>query len=99
MDYDTKGKDVTYITLAGVQFSFHSTNASETAKRAMENGDRQYQEQEWDKNFAFQNGAKEVFEFALHLKNTSKLDYIYETPLEYATSLRNSEKGKEYSGE
>lgn len=99
IDHDAKGLDVTYITLAGVQFSFHSANASETAKRAMENGDRQYQEQEWDKNFAFQNGAKEVFEFALHLKKTSKLDYIYETPLEYATSLRSMEKGKELNGE
>jgi len=95
IENDAKGNEVTYISLAGVQFSFHNANASETAKKAKENGERQYQEQEWDKNFAFQNGAKEVFEFALHLKNTSKLDFIYETPLEYATSLRK-EEGKEF---
>lgn len=95
---DAKDIEVTYISLSGVQFSFHNTNTSSTLKNAKENNFRQYKDQEWDKNFSFQNGAKEIFEFALHLKKNSKLRYIKETPIEFATSLRQmaKEKGIEF---
>lgn len=84
---DDKGLDVTYITLAGVQFSFHSGNTGKTAMFAQEHKLKQYQEQAWNKGFAFQNGAKDIFMYALHLKNTSKLRFIEEKPLNYAKSL------------
>lgn len=47
--------------------------------------------------FAFQNGAKEVLKFALNLKNTNKLQYVNETPLEFANSIYNAQN-KENNG-
>ena len=84
---DDKGIDVTYITIAGIQFSFHNGNASKTAIFAQERGIRQYQDQSWNRNITFQNAAKDIFLYALHLKNTSKLKYIDEKPLDYARSI------------
>ena len=65
------------------------------AMLAKQRGLKQYGELNWNQNISFQNGAKEIFEFALHLKNTSDLMYINETPLEYAQSLLNAEQTKE----
>lgn len=95
---DAKGQEVTYVEVGGVQMSFHNGNTSATAKFAQEHGIRQYKDMEWDKSFAFQNGAKEAFLFALNLKNTSKLSYIYEKPVDYAKSLYREQKGMENSG-
>lgn len=91
---DDKDIPVTYITLGGIQFSFHSGDTEILAEVAKNNSMPQYKEQEWNKNFSMQNGAKEVFEYALHLKNTSKLAYINETPKEYAYSLREQARNK-----
>jgi len=84
---DDKGVDVTYVEIAGIQFSFHNGNASKTAKFAQKHNIRQYKNLEWNRNITFQNAAKDIFLYSLHLKNTSKLKYIDEKPLEYAKSI------------
>ena len=92
---DEKKREVTYVSLGKVQFSYHFGNTSHTAKVAQEFGFNQYQEQDWNRNISMQNGAKEAFTYALHLKNTSNLRFIDETPLEYATSLYNQAQKEE----
>ena len=73
--------------LAGIQFSFHNGNTSKAAKFAQEHGIKQYKDLKWNKNIAFQNAAKDVFLYALNLKNLSKLRYIDEKPLDFAKSV------------
>ena len=84
---DDKGIEVTYITLGGVQFSFHNGNSGNVARFAQEHNFKQYKDQDWNKGITFQNAAKDVWLYALHLKNTSKLRYIDEKPLDYAKSI------------
>lgn len=86
---DESGNDITYVELAGVQFSFHKTNSKEIADFAKEKGYKQYKDLDWNHSFAFQNGAKEAFQYALHLKNLSPLKIINEKPLDYANSVYN----------
>lgn len=84
---DNKNLEVTYVELAGVQFSFHLGNTSKTALFAQNNNFRQYKDLEWNRKITFQNGAKEIFLYALHLKNTSNLRFINERPIDYARSI------------
>ena len=86
---DNKGIDVTYVELAGVQFSYHNGNTSKAAKFAQEHGIKQYKNLEWNKNISFQNAAKDVFLYALNLKNLSNLKYINEKPINFAKSISN----------
>lgn len=55
---DAKGADVTYISLAGVQFSFHNTNTARTVEFARDNGLKQYSDLEWDRLLLFKTELK-----------------------------------------
>lgn len=79
--------NVTIIEIAGTQFAFHNGVTSETLKYVQEHGIKQYKEDlTWKDEAHFQNAAKNLFTFALHLKNTSNLRIINEKPIDYAKS-------------
>ena len=96
---DEKNRDITYINFAGVQFSYHNCVPVESMRFNAKHNVGKYQPIEWDQGVKFQNGAKEIFTFALHLKKLSKLNYINETPLDYANSFDLWQKGVKHKKE
>lgn len=90
---DEKGRDITYIDFAGVQFSYHNCTPKESLAFNEKYGLGKFNQTTWNQDIKIQNGAKEIFTYALHLKNLSKLNYINETPLAYAESFKMWKKG------
>lgn len=79
---------VSYVSLLGLQFSFH-INSESIVDFCKKNNIGIVNEQEWNKNFSMQNGAKELFEFCLFLKNTSNT-LSQERPKEFVHFLRQN---------
>ncbi|MBE5746037.1 MAG: hypothetical protein E7359_01985 [Clostridiales bacterium] len=85
---ERNNQPVTYVELAGIQFSFH-INSESIIDFCKENNINIINETDWNKNFATQNGAKEMFTYALHLKNLSNT-LTGERPKEYVDFLMKS---------
>ena len=79
--------NVTIVNIGNIQFSYHINCESVIEFCKNNNIDIIDGNLEWDSRFRMQNGGKELFEFCLHLKNTSKT-LTGEKPLEYVEFLR-----------
>lgn len=84
MDQKTK-EPITYVEIASLQFGFH-IDTTLIASFCKENGIDMVVESDWNRKFAMQNGAKEIFEFTLYLKNTSET-LTGERPKDYVDFL------------
>lgn len=85
---ENTNQPVSYVSIASLQFSFH-INSESIVSFCKENNIDIVNEQEWNKSFSMQNGAKELFEYCLYLKNTSNT-LSQERPKEFVDFLRQS---------
>ena len=74
MQVDDKGQDVVYVNLHGVQFSFHDVPFTPKMRWAKTANRRQYKPQTWE-HTPLQNGATELFNYAIEQDNLSRIYY------------------------
>jgi len=87
VDEFNNSQKTTMVNIGNVQFSYHidcEPILNYCEKNNLNIVDRTIM---WNKNFKMQNGGKELFEFCLHLKNTSNT-LTNERPLDYVNFLR-----------
>ena len=74
MQFDSKGEKIVYIKLHGVQFSFHGVPFTPKMRFARTAEKQQYEAQVWD-HTPLQNGASELFNYAIEQDNLTRIYY------------------------
>ena len=74
MQFDSKGEKIVYVKLHGVQFSFHGVPFTPKMRFARTAEKQQYEAQVWD-HTPLQNGASELFNYAIEQDNLTRIYY------------------------